>query len=82
MTYEDVFGIIREETFDILDLPPDTPFDSSTRFDDHGAISIDVVTIVSCCMRRLKVRVARDDLMRANSIGELAEIFHQAVELH
>ena len=79
MTYNAVLKIVQEEMFDILDLPPNSPFDPKNRFDDYGAVSIDIVTIVSCCMRRLEVRVAREDLMQAGSIGELAEVFHTAV---
>lgn len=80
MNYEAVLAVVKEEMFDILDLPANTPFNPASRFDEYGAISIDIVTIVSCCMRRLRVRVTRDALMEAGSIGELAETFCAAQE--
>lgn len=78
MTRDDVLDILRQETIDILDLPADTVMEDGKSFADYGAISIDIVTIVSGVMRRLNVSVPRQDLYDVDSLGQLVDVLHSA----
>ncbi|WP_019646926.1 acyl carrier protein [Novispirillum itersonii] len=78
MTRDDVLDILRQETIDILDLPADTVMEDGKSFADYGAISIDIVTIVSGVMRRLNVSVPRQDLYDVHSLGQLVDVLHSA----
>jgi acyl carrier protein len=60
----------REAVFDIV-------MDKSMK--ELGANSLDMVEIVSCAMRELKVKVPRAELAKLTNIGGLVDLLHDAV---
>jgi acyl carrier protein len=48
---------------------------------DLGATSLDIVEVVSCSMRELRVRVPRSELSKLKSIGGLVELLRQQAEV-
>jgi acyl carrier protein len=44
-----------------------------------GASSLDIVEVVSCSMRELRVRVPRSELQGLKNIGELVGLLHRIV---
>jgi acyl carrier protein len=44
---------------------------------DFGANSLDIVEIVSCSMRELKVKVPRSELTKLRNLNELVDLLHR-----
>ena len=47
---------------------------------DLGANSLDIVEVVSCSMRELKVKVPRSELNTLENINQLVDLLHKTVE--
>ncbi|MDY6834836.1 MAG: phosphopantetheine-binding protein [Chloroflexota bacterium] len=65
------------EIVDDLDIDSIDPLKSMR---DYVSDSLDVVEVVSCTMRELKIRVPRSELADIGTINELAGKLHQYVE--
>ncbi len=59
------------EDIDVADVAPEKSMK------DLGATSLDIVEIVSCSMRDLKVKVPRSELSTLKDIGELVDLLHR-----
>lgn len=76
---DDVYGVVQKH---LLEICPDIPSDKVARdvsMKALGASSLDMVEVVSCSMRELGVRVARQDLSDIKDIGGLVDLLHAAV---
>ena len=60
-------------------LDPDK-VDTSLSMKDLGANSLDIVEIVSCSMRELKVKVPRSELKTLKNMNELVDLLHKVVQ--
>ena len=56
-------------------LDPDN-VDTSKSMKDLGANSLDIVEVVSCSMRELKIKVPRSQLAKLENIDQLVELLH------
>ena len=56
-------------------LDPNT-LDTSKSMKDLGANSLDIVEVVSCSMRELKIKVPRSQLAKLENIDQLVELLH------
>lgn len=70
----EVFGVIRDHLVDIVgEIEPDSVrLDSSMK--QLGASSLDIVDVVSCTTRELKLRVPRAELASIDEIRPLVEL--------
>lgn len=75
MTRDDVIAVIKKHIKENLDDAnvDDLDFDRSMK--DYGANSLDVIEIVSCSMRDLKIKVPRNELDNIQTINQLVEVF-------
>lgn len=71
---EHIMKVVVENLLDNLEDvdPADVVADKSMK--DLGATSLDIVEIVSCSMRDLKVKVPRSELSQLKDIGELVDL--------
>jgi acyl carrier protein len=79
MNEHQIFEIVRKHLTTIvptIDASAVTP-DSSMKA--LGASSLDIVEVVSCSMRELRVRVPRSELQGLKNIGELVGLLHRIV---
>lgn len=79
-TNEQVFEIVKKHLTEIV---PDIEPDAVTReasMKDLGATSLDIVEVVSCSMRELRVRVPRSELSKLTDIGGFVDLLHQSTE--
>ena len=51
--------------------------DPSKSMKDLGANSVDIVEVVSCSMRELKVKVPRSELNKLTDINALVDMLHE-----
>lgn len=75
MTKEEVIAVIKEQIVDNLDDVNLEDIDPNKSMKDYGANSLDIIEVVSCAMRELKIKVPRSELSDINTIGELADKF-------
>jgi acyl carrier protein len=78
-TNEEVYGMVKKH---LLEICPDIPGDTIARdvsMKALGASSLDMVEVVSCSMRELGVRVARQELSDIQDIGGLVDLLHAEV---
>jgi len=79
-TREEILGIVKEHLMDNLEDDLDeADFDPSKSMKDLGANSIDIVEVVSCSMRDLKVKVPRADLADLKNVNELVDLLFKVV---
>jgi acyl carrier protein len=78
-TNDEVYGVVKKH---LLEICPDITADKVARdvsMKALGASSLDMVEVVSCSMRELGVRVARQELSDIKDIGGLVDLLHAAV---
>ena len=82
MTKEKILDVIRSNMVEIVDDLDIKNIDTTKSIRDYIADSLDVVELVSCSMRELKIRVPRSELADIATINELAEklLLHTEVE--
>jgi len=50
--------------------------DTSRSMKDLGANSLDIVEVVSCSMRELKIKIPRSQLAKLENIDQLVDLLH------
>lgn len=78
-TNDEVYGVVKKH---LLEICPDIPGDQVARdvsMKVLGASSLDMVEVVSCSMRELGVRVARQELSDIKDIGGLVDLLYAEV---
>ena len=79
-TREEIMGIVKGHLMDNLeDELDEADFDASKSMKDMGANSIDIVEVVSCSMRDLKVKVPRSELADLKNVDELVDLLLKVV---
>ncbi len=77
---EEIFDVVLKHITEICeDIEPDS-VTSDASMKDLGASSLDIVEVVSCSMRELRVRVPRSELSKLSSIGGLVDLLQESVE--
>ena len=62
MTREEVIGVIKKHIMDNLEDLEESEIDPGKSMKDYGANSLDIIEVVSCSMRELKIKVPRAEL--------------------
>jgi len=79
MTRDEVLAVVKKQIVDVSeDLKEDT-IDPVMSMKDMGINSLDIVEVVSCSMRQLKVKVPRSELSKLTNVNELVDLLHQSV---
>jgi acyl carrier protein len=75
---DEIFGIVQKHLCAIVETidPAQVTCDRSMK--DLGASSLDMVEVVSCSMRELRVRVPRAELSKLENIGGLVDLLDEA----
>jgi acyl carrier protein len=80
MSRAEVFAVVKKHMLDIVEDLPESAIEPSKSMKELGANSLDMVEIVSCAMRELKVKVPRSELAGLTNIDGLVGLLHTAVE--
>lgn len=75
-TREEVLEVVLRHLVDTVEELEDVEIDPSQSMKDLGANSLDMVEVVSCSMRELKVKVPRSQLNSLANIDELVDLLH------
>ena len=80
MTREEVARVVLKHLAEsIPDIDPST-VDASQSMKEMGANSLDIVEIVSCSMRELRVKVPRAELNKLTNLDGLIDLLHSSVQ--
>ena len=79
MTREQVLEVVLRNLVDTVEELEGVEIDPAKSMKDLGANSLDIVEVVSCSMRELKVKVPRSELKNLQNINELVDLLHQVV---
>lgn len=80
MTREEVIGVIKKHIMDNLEDLEESKIDPEKSMKDYGANSLDIIEVVSCSMRELKIKVPRGELSEIANIDQLADKFLEYIE--
>ena len=73
---EEIIEIVKEHLMDNLEDMDEADFDPDKSMKDMGANSLDIVEVVSCTMRDLKVKVPRSELSKLENVTQLVDLLH------
>ena len=79
MTREQILAVIQENVRKTVPEAADVVLDESMRLTNTGADSLDIVEVVSRSMKDLKIKVPRNELMLADDLKELVDLFEDAL---
>ncbi len=78
-TREDVLEVVVRNLVDTVEELEGVEIDPAESMKDLGANSLDIVEVVSCSMRELKVKVPRSELKTLQNIDELVDLLFQVL---
>ena len=76
VTREQIPEVVKKHVLATVDGLSETNFDPSRSMRDLGANSLDMVEVVSCAMRELKVKVPRSELNKLTNVDGLVDLLH------
>jgi acyl carrier protein len=79
MNREQILGVIQENVRKTVPEAEDVVLDETMRMTNVGADSLDIVEVVSRSMKDLKIKVPRNELMLADDLKELVDLFEEAL---
>lgn len=76
-TREDILAVVKKHILDISEDLTEEQIDPVQSMRDLGINSLDIVEVVSCSMRELKVKVPRSELSKLTNIDGLVELLYR-----
>ncbi len=80
MTKENVMQVIKRNIVENLDDVEENEIVPEKSMKDYGANSLDMIEVVSCSMRELKIKIPRAELADIENIDQLADKFMEYVD--
>jgi len=77
MTREDILLVVKKHIMDIAEDLTEEQIDPVKSMKDLGINSLDIVEVVSCSMRELKVKVPRSELSKLTNINGLVDLLYR-----
>jgi acyl carrier protein len=79
MTREQVLVIVKKYITDVAEDLDTSNIDTSMSMRDMGINSLDIVEVVSCSMRELRIKVPRSELSKLENVDGLVDLLYQSV---
>jgi len=76
MNRNDVLAVVKKHLMAVVDGLTEENIDTARSMKELGANSLDIVEVVSCSMRELKVKVPRAELSKLHNIDALVNLLH------
>ncbi len=80
MEREEIASIVRKHLIDVVGDLKESDIDMSRSMKEFGANSLDIVEVVSCAMRELKVKVPRSELSKLTNMDGLVDLLHASMQ--
>ncbi len=79
MTREEVAAVIKKHILDNLEDLGENDINTAKSMKDFGANSLDIIEVVSCSMRELKIKIPRAELADIITIDQLTDKFMEYI---
>lgn len=76
MDRAEIEAVVKKHLLEVVDDLKEADIDTTKSMKDLGANSLDIVEVVSCSMRELKVKVPRSELSKLTNIDGLVDLLH------
>jgi acyl carrier protein len=80
MDREQVAAVVIKHLIDVVGDLKASDIDMSRTMKDFGANSLDMVEVVSCAMRELKVKVPRSELSKLTNMNGLVDLLQTSLQ--
>ena len=80
MTRDDVLQVVKHHLMAVVEDLTEDQIDPSRSMKELGVNSLDIVEVVSCSMRQLKVKVPRSELSKLTNINGLVDLLYRTVQ--
>lgn len=80
ITREAVLEVVKRHLVDTIEELEGVEIDPAKSMKELGANSLDIVEVVSCSMRELRVKVPRAELNQLENINQLVDLLHKVAE--
>ena len=80
MVRAEVEAVVKKHLLEVVDDLKEDAIDTSRSMKELGANSLDIVEVVSCSMRELKVKVPRAELSKLTNIDGLVDLLVSVVQ--
>lgn len=77
MEREEILAVVKKHILDIAEDLTEEKIDPARSMKDLGINSLDIVEVVSCSMRELKVKVPRSELSKLSNINGLVDLLYR-----
>jgi acyl carrier protein len=77
MTREAILAVVKKHLLQTVDDLKEDQIDTSQSMKALGANSLDIVEVVSCTMRELRIKVPRAELSRLTNVDGLVDLLHR-----
>ena len=77
MEREEILAVVKKHILDIAEDLTEEKIDPAKSMNDLGINSMEIVEVVSCSMRELKVRVPRSELSKLSNINGLVDLLYR-----
>lgn len=77
ITREEVWEVVKEHLVETVEELEGVELDPAKSMKDLGANSLDIVEVVSCSMRDLKIKVPRAELNKLENMNQLVDLLHR-----
>jgi acyl carrier protein len=74
MNREYILTVVKKHLIDVVGDLEDNQIDPAKSMKELGANSLDIVEVVSCAMRELKVKVPRSELSKLTNLDGLVDL--------
>lgn len=78
MPRNEIFAVIQDNMRAIIEGVDGHEITEAHSMRDFGADSLEIVEVVSRSMKQLKIKVPRTELLEANNLKDLVDIFERA----
>ncbi len=79
MIREEVAAVIKKHILDNLEDLEENEINTAKSMKDFGANSLDIIEVVSCSMRELKIKIPRAELADIITIDQLTDKFMEHI---
>ncbi len=80
ITREAVWDVVKEHLVETVEELEGVEVDPARSMKDLGANSLDIVEVVSCSMRDLKIKVPRAELNKLENMNQLVDLLYRTAE--
>jgi acyl carrier protein len=77
MTRDVILGVVKKHMLETVEDLTEDKIDTTKSMKALGVNSLDIVEVVSCTMRELRIKVPRSELSKLSNVDGLVDLLHR-----